>query len=259
MIKRFAWGVFLSLLLLPFALGRNIEPTANHQSGAQSDAAPSSPKFDNESYLFVLLSRGTKWTAEKTEETARLQEGHMANIRHMAALGKLVAAGPMGDDGDLRGIFIFRGASLEEAKELCAADPAIKSGRLKIDIYPWWGSKGIGVKYADEAKKTSPDKIPMVKIFLGLFYRGDNQAGATTTEPPKLLLDHLWHLRRQLDAGKMVAAGPFSGNSNLRGVMVLQTATLEEAKAIADQDPMVKAGRFKVELHPWWVAKGVMP
>ncbi|HJP92345.1 MAG TPA: YciI family protein [Pyrinomonadaceae bacterium] len=52
-------------------------------------------------------------------------------------------AGPFGDNGNLRGIFVFKVASLDEAKELAAADPAIKAGRLAIEIYPWMVPEGI--------------------------------------------------------------------------------------------------------------------
>ncbi len=258
MVKGFVMLV-LMLMLLPLAFAQTNSSALSSQQTTQNNAAQAMPVFDNEPYLFALLSRGTTWTAEKTPETTRIQEGHMANIRRMAETGKLVAAGPIGDDGNLRGIFVFRGATLDEAKQLSGEDPAIKSGRLKIEIYEWWGSKGIGVKYAEEAKKSSPDKIPMVKIFLGLFHSGDNRAPATAAETQQLQLSHLWHLRKQMDEGRVVAAGPFGGNRDIGGLMVLQTETLEEAKAIAEQDPAVKAGRLKVELHPWWVAKGVMP
>ena len=57
------------------------------------------PQFEVEKYQFGLLKRGPQWTPEKTPETQKIQEGHMANINKMARLGKLVAAGPMGDNG----------------------------------------------------------------------------------------------------------------------------------------------------------------
>ena len=35
-------------------------------------------------YYLVLLHRGSAWTPEKTPETQKIQEGHMANIQRLA-------------------------------------------------------------------------------------------------------------------------------------------------------------------------------
>ena len=89
-------------------------------------------------YHFGLIRRGPKWTPERTPETERLQAGHMANINAMAAAGKLVIAGPFENGGEYAGVFVFKGVSLQEAKDLSAADPAVKAGRLVVDVYPWF-------------------------------------------------------------------------------------------------------------------------
>ena len=91
----------------------------------------------------AFLTRGEKWTAEKTPVTEEIQKGHMANINRLAEMKKLVAAGPFGDDGRLRGIFVFRVASLDEAKALTAGDPAVQAGRLAMDIHQWMVPDGV--------------------------------------------------------------------------------------------------------------------
>jgi hypothetical protein len=50
--------------------------------------------------------------------------------------------------------------------------------------------------------------------------------------------------------------GPSGGQSDIRGFSVYNVATIEQAREFAENDPMVKAGRLKVEVHPWWLAKG---
>ena len=94
-------------------------------------------------YVFGILGRGAKWTKEQTEETKKIQEGHMANINRLAETGKLVLAGPFVDGGDRRGIFIFKGGSLSEAQALTDTDPAVIAGRLKIVLYQWSVPKGM--------------------------------------------------------------------------------------------------------------------
>jgi uncharacterized protein YciI len=87
--------------------------------------------------------RGAKWTKEQTEETKKIQEGHMANIARLAETGKLVLAGPFVDGGDRRGVFIFKLDSLSEAQALTDTDPAVIVGRLKIVLYRWSVPKGM--------------------------------------------------------------------------------------------------------------------
>ena len=50
-----------------------------------------------------------------------------------------------GGNEDLRGIFIFQGVNLEEARAMADRDPAIQSGRLVLKLYPWWAGKGLRV------------------------------------------------------------------------------------------------------------------
>ena len=103
---------------------------------------PAKPLKLTQTFL-AFLTRGEKWTPEKTPATEEIQKGHMANINKLAAMKKLVAAGPFGDNGPLRGIFVFRVASLEEAKLLTATDPAVQAGRLAMDIHPWMVPEGV--------------------------------------------------------------------------------------------------------------------
>jgi uncharacterized protein YciI len=94
-------------------------------------------------YYMGLLRRGPQWTAEATSAVEQLQREHLAHIRGMAATGKLVLAGPFTDGGELRGIFVFKVDTLEEARALAEADPAVKAGRLVVEMHPWMVEKGI--------------------------------------------------------------------------------------------------------------------
>ncbi len=100
------------------------------------------PEKTTRAYLGFLF-RGDKWTPEKTPATEELQRAHLANIGRLAKLNKLVVAGPFGDNTPLRGIFVFRGASIDEARELAATGPAAQAGRLKIEMHPWVVPEGI--------------------------------------------------------------------------------------------------------------------
>jgi uncharacterized protein len=118
------------LILATFAVGADQKP---------------GPTYEMTTYIMGLLRKGPNWTGADTPETQRLQEGHMANIQKMADTGKLIVAGPFGDNGDLRGVFIFEKVSLDEARSMVAADPAVKAGRFIMELHPWFAAAGLRV------------------------------------------------------------------------------------------------------------------
>ena len=111
-------------------------------AGAASEVVAAEQGSMTTVYL-VLLKKGPVWTAEVNPATQALQDAHMANIRAMWEARKLVIAGPLEDQADLRGVFVFQARSLEEAKAWAESDPAVKAGRLVAVVYPWWVEKGV--------------------------------------------------------------------------------------------------------------------
>jgi uncharacterized protein YciI len=103
---------------------------------------PASPMSMTTAYL-GFLTRGAKWTPEQTQATAELQKAHLANIMRLAETKKLVVAGPFGDNTSLRGIFVFKVASIAEARVLAETDPAVQAGRLAIEMHPWMVPEGV--------------------------------------------------------------------------------------------------------------------
>ena len=64
---------------------------------------------------------------------------------------------------------------------------------------------------------------------------------------------HMDNIKRLVNEGKLVVAGPFGKNDlTYRGLFILNVKTTEEAKIICDTDPAVKAGIFDVDLIPWY-------
>ncbi|MFV7784530.1 YciI family protein [Shewanella marisflavi] len=93
-------------------------------------------------YVMAFLKRGPN-RGQSEEEAKRLQRAHLDNIKHLADEGKLVLAGPFIEEGELRGIYLFNVTNIEEARALTATDPAIKAGRLVMELHPWYGSAAL--------------------------------------------------------------------------------------------------------------------
>ena len=66
----------------------------------------------------------------------------------------------------------------------------------------------------------------------------------------RLQLQHLQHLIRLQDVGKLVLNGPILNENDIVGVSVYAT-DLDEARALAAADPKVVAGYLTVEALPW--------
>jgi uncharacterized protein YciI len=101
--------------------------------------------YEMTTYYVGFLYKGPKWTPEQTPETQNLQQAHLDNILRMAKEGKLLVAGPFLDNGDLRGLYIFKVATMEEAKAFGDTDPAIQAGRLRLELHPWYAARNITV------------------------------------------------------------------------------------------------------------------
>lgn len=108
---------------------------------AQNDTTKSVTKFELAKYYFVELKHGPNRSQTDSTEIAKIQAGHMDNIKKMSEEGFLLLAGPFGDKKG-GGIFILKVDTFEEAKALCDKDPAIIAGRLVADIRPWYTVKG---------------------------------------------------------------------------------------------------------------------
>ncbi|MEN9571228.1 MAG: hypothetical protein RL172_2459 [Bacteroidota bacterium] len=104
---------------------------------AQNKSKAAKPAQGIRQYWFVLLLKGPS-RQQDSATAATLQDGHMANIRRLYNQGKLKVAGPFGDDGNYRGIFIFDCPSRQEVQQLLDTDPAIAAGRLAYEILPWY-------------------------------------------------------------------------------------------------------------------------
>ena len=95
--------------------------------------------------------------------------------------------------------------------------------------------------------------------YICLLSKGPAWTPDVSPELERLQAHHMEHVRQKMDAGIAIAAGPVDDGSDIRGFSIYRTATLAEARALAEDDPGVRAGRFIVELHPWMVPAGYLP
>ena len=98
-----------------------------------------------------------------------------------------------------------------------------------------------------------------VLYYLCLLSRGPNWTPEITTEVERIQEARRAYIRAIAASGELILAGPVADDGPMVGVMLLKTATIEEARSLAEQDPSVRIGRLKVEVHPWRIPTGVLP
>ncbi|GAA4892713.1 hypothetical protein GCM10023311_16520 [Flaviramulus aquimarinus] len=112
-----------------------------------------------------------------------------------------------------------------------------------------------GYKVFDFVDKKTKDTILMQQYFMAFLKKGPIR-GQNEEESAELQELHLEHLTKMYDLGYADISGPFGDDSEIRGVTIYNVPTLKIADSLANSDPMVKAGRLQIEIHPWWAAKG---
>jgi len=200
-------------------------------------------------YYLVVLLKGKAWTAQDSPERAKIQEQHIAHLTKLGDEGFGLAAGPFGDGGDVRGLLIVTAKSEQHARELEAADPAVKAGRFAIDVLPFMAPEGWFRKPATP--------FSMETLYFAFLNGGPNRA-PDEAAAKRLQAEHLAYMEAQHAAGHLILAGPFVGGGSRAGLVVYRAASADEAKGYAQGDPMVKFGRLEAELHEWYLAKGVL-
>ncbi|HZU29703.1 MAG TPA: YciI family protein [Candidatus Angelobacter sp.] len=173
----------------------------------------------------------------------------MANIRKLYEEQKLVIAGPFMDDGVLRGIFVMKAGSLQQAQDWANSDPAVKAGRLAAEVRGPWAI------HADAIHETQTPNT-LEKYSLLLVHQGDKWDPKSPTLQDTIK-QHIAYLTTVIQQGKLALAGPFRDTGELKGIFIY-SVPIDEAMKLEADDPMVKNGIFKLEAHPWATAKGVL-
>ena len=114
-------------------------------------------------------------------------------------------------------------------------------------------SKGYKVfDYVDEKTKDTP----LMQQYFIAFLKNGPIRNQNEEEANQLQSEHLAHLGKMYELGYADISGPFGDDGEIRGITIYNVPTLKMADSLANADPMVKAGRLVIEMHPWWAAKG---
>ncbi|MBN7812819.1 hypothetical protein J0A68_17825 [Algoriphagus sp. H41] len=113
---------------------------------------------------------------------------------------------------------------------------------------------GLAQSEYDEAlaAKVGADEYGMKKYVMAFLLRGDRVAEYSPEKRQEIQGAHMANIGKMAEMGKLVVAGPFFGNEDLRGIYIFDVQTIEEAKALTETDPAIQAGVLKMDLKEWY-------
>lgn len=102
------------------------------------------------------------------------------------------------------------------------------------------------------AKKLGADNYGMKMYVLVMLKSGTNTT-ETKAKTDSLFAGHMANMGKMVEAQKLIIAGPMGKNDkNYRGIFVLNTKSIEEAKQLLESDPAIKAKLLEPELYNWY-------
>ncbi|MBN2858398.1 MAG: hypothetical protein JXN63_08350 [Candidatus Delongbacteria bacterium] len=109
----------------------------------------------------------------------------------------------------------------------------------------------------DQALKLGADKYGMKKYVMAFLKRGPNRP-SDPQKSEELQRAHLDNIGRMAQQGKLVIAGPFLDNGDLRGIYIFNVNSIEEAEELTNTDPAIIYGSLVMELKEWYGSAALM-
>lgn len=109
---------------------------------------------------------------------------------------------------------------------------------------------------AELARQLGADEYGMKKYVIAFLKRGPTKLSGDEAE--RLQNAHLKNIMRLAEEGKLVVAGPFEDEGDVRGIFILNAETVEEAQKLTATDPAVQRGTLVFELRPWYGSAALM-
>ena len=188
-------------------------------------------------YTIVFLNKKPDAEQIDKETSAKLMEGHMANINRLAKEGKLLAAGPFDGGG---GLFILNTTSIEEAQSWVNSDPTVQAKRWNIELLP----------YTPRIGSVCPVSEPyeMVSYTFVRFNAIVEKFNASTY--PIILRKHETYVKEHTNPADIVTEAIFAENEG--GILIVRGELPSDTFA---NDPGVQQGLLDVQVKKLYIAK----
>ncbi len=206
-------------------------------------------------YCFGFLNTHPDRAEMPQDKVMEIQKGHLEHMGKMASEGKLLVAGPFMTAGTARGVVIYNCADVAEAKRYTEPDPAVVNKRLVMEFYKLHAPEGLGEPLASMMKADPAYKYTMTQLPVFILTKTET----TGNIPPATGQAHYQRSLQLMAEGKLRFFGRFEGAPEKMGIYVYAKMTPDEAKALMEEDPLVKGGFALVQGLVWYVADESLP
>ncbi len=108
------------------------------------------------------------------------------------------------------------------------------------------------------AEKLKADDFGMKKYVIAFLYSGSKVNDYTAEQRSEYQKGHMENITRLAEMKKLILAGPFFGNEELRGLFFFDVESIAEAEALTQTDPSIQAGILRMELKEWYGSAALM-
>ncbi len=107
------------------------------------------------------------------------------------------------------------------------------------------------------AEQLGADEYGMKRYVMAFLKRGPNR-DRSEQEAIDLQNAHMANIERLAEEGKLIVAGPFLDDGDIRGIYIFDVESIDEAEELTASDPAIQAGSLVMELHPWYGSAALM-
>jgi uncharacterized protein YciI len=110
---------------------------------------------------------------------------------------------------------------------------------------------------AERAQRLGADEYGMRRYVFVLLKTGPKPMPAGK-ERDEMFRGHFANMQRLAGEGKLVLAGPFDNVDGWRGLFIMATADIEEARRWTATDPVIASGEMVAEYHRYFGSAALM-
>lgn len=223
------------------------------QAAAAAGHAQDSPPAEATPLTWVFLNSGAARTNLKSmsaEAVGKMQAEHVGNFGRQFDRGTLMAAGPLGDNGFIRGIVVLVVPGADQVAHCFKPDPYVQNDILAVEAHPW---------LADVTRFGTP-KVPfqMAQHTLCVVSKGPTWATGEADHRADALLRLLPGLRPEARSGELALAGPLTDAGEKLGLLRFYSTNAAQLQARLAQEPAVAEGRVQLSFHPQFLGQGTL-